>query len=87
MILMLANCNESMLPYSMCVSHLGPANNVVKNIKSDRRWKPVRSFGQSGYRSGRDSSTSRASRLKNWSNSIFLQLKTSKHQPKYTYIL
>ena len=47
---------------------------------------PVGSTGQLGCQTGRDSLTGRSRRLKNWSNSPFWQLKTSKHQPKYTYI-
>ena len=51
---------------------------TAKNIAGGnvpQRWKPVGSTGRSGCRSGRDSSTGRSSRLKNWSNSPFWQLK------------
>ena len=54
-----------------------------------QRWKPVGSTGRLGYRSGRDSSTGRSNRLKQRSNSPFLQLKDilSTHQNMHYYIL
>ena len=47
---------------------------VVKDGNRLGRPAPVGFFGRTGYRSGRDSSTSRSSRLKRRSNSFFLRL-------------